>query len=655
MVSALLLSALIGLSAAAPRPQLIDTAGVEAAPKPVFVTPAYDVPEQAGATHTPAIAARSQPFKRDGTCASQPSGSGLVTSPDTPEAFLANPTYTHTANNAVTPDGYTVVMQNGNASLSASNYMGLTTLTSYDTLGCASRCDQASGCEAFNMYIERDPTLDPNADSCPNPPSLTNYKCTLWGAPVSATEATNNGQWRDSFQVVIAGSNAYNKASPPSAVNCFDGPTELGGAINAPLNQQGQNTYMGYKYHPFSQTQGYDPSTCAADCTSQTAYDSRHPAADGSYQTCVFFNAYVLSLNSVPQGLYCSLYNQTWIPSYATNYGQYRGSDRYTVSRSYSYSLISSGSGGSLSCGGVSSSVLSSSSTSQSSTQLSSSWTLASQTPSALSISSAISISVGTATTSSPSSEASSTDPTSLSSSSSSLSSISSTVVVSSTSSSALSVSSTATSSSLVLSSDPAKTVPSISSSTQSSSSSSQSSTSSSTSTSLTTKTTSTSATSIATNFCLLNPSSNQYASLSKTGNGLAFSPTTAKSLPSLFNLDSSSRLISTVTGLIAVLQLPTFGKDGSSEGHVSGTTVDQLSKNPNYVAMVCDVSAGTLMCQSAAYAGGAKGATAAKVQVETTTKGNNGVDQYVFAPTNVNGAVAIKVASGSACGPNYS
>lgn len=653
MVSALLLSALIGLSAAVPRPQLIDTAGVEAAPKPVFVTPAYDVPEQAGATHTPAIAARSQPFKRDGTCASQPSGSGPVTSPDTPEAFLANPTYANTANIAVTPDGYTVVMQNGNASLSASNYMGLTTLTSYDTLGCASRCDQASGCEAFNVYIERDPTLDPNADSCPNPPSLTNYKCTLWGAPVSASEATNNGQWRDSFQVIIAGSNAYNKVSPPSAVNCFDGPTELGGAINAPLNQLGQNTYMGYKYHPFSQTQGYDPSTCAADCTSQTAYDSRHPAADGSYQTCVFFNAYVLSLNSVPQGLYCSLYNLTWSASYATNYGQYRGSDRYTVSRSYSYSLISSGSGGSL-CGGVSSSVLSSSSTSQSSTQLSSSSTLASQTPSALSLSSASSTSVGTATTSSPSSVASSTDPTSLSSSSSSLSSMSSTVVVSSTSSSALSVSSTATSSSLALSSDPAKTVLSISSSTQSSSSSSQSSTPSSSSTSLTTKTTSTSAAPITTNFCLLNPSSNQYASLSKTGNGLAFSQTTAKSLPSLFSLDSSSRLISTVTGLVAVLQLPTFGNDGSSEGHVSGTTVDQLSKSPNYVAMVCDVSAGTLMCQSAAYAGGVKGATAAKVQVETTTKGNNGVDQYVFAPTTVNGAVAIKVVSGSACGPNY-
>ena len=109
-----------------------------------------------------------------------------------------------------------------------------------------------------------------------------------------------------------------------------------------PLTQRflGHNTYMGYQFFPFSQSQGYDPTTCAQACTVQTAYNSRHPAADGSYQTCTFFNAYVLSQNSIPQGLYCSLYSQAWDPKYATNYGQYRGSDRYTVSESYSYTLV---------------------------------------------------------------------------------------------------------------------------------------------------------------------------------------------------------------------------------------------------------------------------------------------------------------------------
>ena len=96
---------------------------------------------------------------------------------------------------------------------------------------------------------------------------------------------------------------------------------------------------MGYKFFPFSQSQGYDPQTCADACNVQTTYDSQHPALDGTYQTCIFFDAYVLSENGIPQGLYCALYNETWAPSYATNHGQTRGSDRYTISRSYSYSL----------------------------------------------------------------------------------------------------------------------------------------------------------------------------------------------------------------------------------------------------------------------------------------------------------------------------
>ena len=198
---------------------------------------------------------------------------------------LAELTYTFQtmATGAPTPDGYALVFNNLSASLQASNYMGLYTLTSYDTLTCASKCDQAS-CLAFNVYLERDPSLNASALNCPNPPSTTNYKCTLWGAPVSAAEATNTGQYQDSFQVVIAGSNGYNKGSPPSPVDCYSGPQELGGAINAPPSS---GSYMGYQYFPFSQSQGYDPQTCADACDAQTLYDSQHPTADGSFMPCV--------------------------------------------------------------------------------------------------------------------------------------------------------------------------------------------------------------------------------------------------------------------------------------------------------------------------------------------------------------------------------
>lgn len=156
----------------------------------------------------------------------------------------------------------------------------------------------------------------------------------------------------------LIGVEGYNKIVPPPWVPFYNRPTELGGAINASLDKDGHDTYMGFKYFPFSQSQGYGPYTCAAACEVQTLYSRQHPARDGSYQTCVrkltcqkpvltpdtqdFFNIYVLSKNAIPQGLYCSLYNQTWAPSYATNYRQYRGSDRYTVSRSYSYSRKSS-------------------------------------------------------------------------------------------------------------------------------------------------------------------------------------------------------------------------------------------------------------------------------------------------------------------------
>ncbi|KAL9134899.1 MAG: hypothetical protein Q9175_003921 [Cornicularia normoerica] len=348
MYTIFVLAALAALTSALPSPQLIDLVAIGEYPDSVRVTAPIDivtdvvVPVPAAPINplTSIISSSKRDLvveKRDGDCSPYPTGSGPVPSPDTVDAFESFPTFAAMATAAPTPDGYEVAFINWNASLTASDYMGLFTLTSYDTLGCASQCDQASGCQAFNMYIERDPSLNASAANCPNPPSTTNYKCTLWGAPVSVDEATNFGQYQDSFQVVIAGANAYNKNAPPPACNGYSGPTELGGAINAPPSS---GSYMGYQYFPFSQSQGYEPQTCANACNVQTTYDSKNPAVDGSYMACIFFNAYVLSEDGIPQGLYCSMYNETWDTSYGTNYGQYRGVDRYTVSRSYSYSLM---------------------------------------------------------------------------------------------------------------------------------------------------------------------------------------------------------------------------------------------------------------------------------------------------------------------------
>lgn len=224
------------------------------------------------------------------------------------------------AKNAITPDGYSRAFVNLQGATAGSNYLMLYTLKSYDTLTCQSKCDQDDRCVAFNVYVERDPSLDPNAQNCPNPPSTVNYKCTTFGVPISPEGASNTGQSRDSFQVVMTGSNGYNKNAAPPAIKGFGSPVGFGGAINAPLDAQGHDTYVGFKYYPFSQSQGYTPGTCASACNAQTAYNKAHPASDGSFKSCNFFNSYVLSKNGIAQGLYCSMYTQTWAASYATNY-----------------------------------------------------------------------------------------------------------------------------------------------------------------------------------------------------------------------------------------------------------------------------------------------------------------------------------------------
>lgn len=66
--------------------------------------------------------------------------------------------------------------------------------------------------------------------------------------------------------------------------------------------------------------------------------------------TCQFYNTYALYKNDIYQGQYwwvqkrtnltfltmiSALYNQTWAGTYATNNGQWRGTDHYTIQSSY--------------------------------------------------------------------------------------------------------------------------------------------------------------------------------------------------------------------------------------------------------------------------------------------------------------------------------
>lgn len=200
--------------------------------------------------------------------------------------------------------------------------------------------------------MERNPSITPG-DACPDPASTTNYKCTLWGAQVSASSATNVGQWRNQFHVGIRGSNGidqepptvsldtrkrstkltsrkgYIKLAPPPSQPSFNGPIQFGGATQAPYS------YIGSKFFPGP----YDPGQCTAACQGTTQYDHDHPRSDGSYDACNFVNSYVLSQDGAPMGTFCGLYTQAWDKSYSTNVGQWRGSSYFSVSQSYGFTL----------------------------------------------------------------------------------------------------------------------------------------------------------------------------------------------------------------------------------------------------------------------------------------------------------------------------
>ncbi|KAH6660297.1 hypothetical protein BKA67DRAFT_641420 [Truncatella angustata] len=233
--------------------------------------------------------------KRDGSCNVQPSGAGPVPSPDTPGAFLADPDFSSVAIDAQTPSGFVRSSLNLRGSNSAYASMGHTALDSYDSQTCANKCRAITGCMR-SISISSATHL-----FCPDPPSTIVIKCVFWGGPVLNTNANNEGQWRSKFEIVIAGSNGYNTAGP------FESPTGYTGiylgeaAINAPNEC---NSYMGVKIFTSSP---FDPALCAAACSSQSDYNRANPYEDGNFQTCQFYNTYMLLKNGGSAQQYCSL------------------------------------------------------------------------------------------------------------------------------------------------------------------------------------------------------------------------------------------------------------------------------------------------------------------------------------------------------------
>ncbi|TGJ84642.1 hypothetical protein E0Z10_g4099 [Xylaria hypoxylon] len=337
------LVSLAGASPLQPR-QLLNFAALDAAPQPtvhsVFIdekpnTVVYDLPaatEAAVAAPLQAATKRGLEVRTNDACTSLDKGAGLVPVPDTAEAFLAYDEFSSAATSAPVPSGYFQTFSNLKGSNSAYGYSGYSTLNSYDTAECARRCNNVDSCLAFNIYFERDPSFVPGK-GCEDPASNTVIKCVYWGGYISAANANNVGQWREQFHVVIAGSNGYMK-SGTTDIPGYNGVSLGNAAINAPLNCLGQDTYMGSKIFT---TSYYNVGLCAAACVSQNEYNTAHPSPPEPPKICKFFVTFLSQRNGSPEGQICALYTQSWNSSYATNDGQWRGTDHYTNDYVFAY------------------------------------------------------------------------------------------------------------------------------------------------------------------------------------------------------------------------------------------------------------------------------------------------------------------------------
>ncbi|KAH0361431.1 hypothetical protein KCU65_g8710, partial [Aureobasidium melanogenum] len=253
-----------------------------------------------------------------------------ATGPQTPADFLNYPGYSDTALNAPTPPGYTNTFTNLQASSNADGYNGFTILPTYNVSSCAAQCTSRTNCFAFNIYFERSPAALPS-----NCTSTATIKCVFWSGAVTPQNALNTGSTQNNFEIVVAGSNGY-VADAISAPSGYSAPIYLNNnAIQAPLDCNNQDTYLGFQTFNAS----FDASRCAKACSAQAAYAVAHPPSDGSApKTCQFFNTYLESKNGVAMDQKCVLYSQSWGKSVATNTGYAYGGDVYEVGVSYGYS-----------------------------------------------------------------------------------------------------------------------------------------------------------------------------------------------------------------------------------------------------------------------------------------------------------------------------
>ncbi|KAF1941449.1 hypothetical protein EJ02DRAFT_202427 [Clathrospora elynae] len=269
-----------------------------------------------------------------GPCIPLEIGTGPVPPVDTPEAFqelaaLSSPAYL-----ASSPEGYVQAYKDEMFTYNEPDqFIDYVHMPKYDVPACAAACNSHAGCNAFTIFFERSPVVNPGP-GCANPASTTVIKCDLWAGTITREIALNHGQMREEFSVVMAGSNAYVKdviddGSIPVVFGYDVEAYENGNAIVALLDCNNTDTYMGVAAFKDGR---FDIARCIAACNKASATDAfgRH---------CRFMNTYLQRRDGVPFSQHCALYTHHWPKQYATNSGQVRKDSKITISETDSFGI----------------------------------------------------------------------------------------------------------------------------------------------------------------------------------------------------------------------------------------------------------------------------------------------------------------------------
>jgi hypothetical protein len=306
-------------------------------------------------TKTAILAAGFASLAAAAPVAETPSSSGFVytvssnascpvaNSADNVPNFLQDPALCTASYNAGmnAPQGYSTAFAGANGSTQALyGYMGYEQVTTYNTSYCAAQCNAKAGCASFNIYFERDPSVDPT-DDCQNPASVRVAKCAYYSSIIDVSTATNQGQWRENFQVAITGSNGYVKQSAfsasgykpangtaPTSGTGFVGHIPTDKAINAPIDCRGNDSYAGVEWWNDGL---FSVQRCADSCSRHSAWVQ----AQGGVM-CNFFTTYLIRdsvANTIQQQ--CAMYSEEVPMVYAKNGGNNEGSQK--VFNSYAF------------------------------------------------------------------------------------------------------------------------------------------------------------------------------------------------------------------------------------------------------------------------------------------------------------------------------